>query len=104
MSQRYRIRLMFEWGGGALWCGNDVALERFDVGPIEDRLPISEKTRQRLNELSALHDTALNWEYPPDPGPWTKEENERFDAKATDLLSAIREELGPAYEVVYETL
>lgn len=95
---------MFEWGGGTLWCGNDVALEKFDVGPIEDRLPISEKTRQRLNELSALHDTALNWEYPPDPGPWSEEEDERFDAKATELLSTIRGELGPAYEVVYEKL
>lgn len=95
---------MFEWGGGTLWCGNDAALERFDVGPVEDRLPISEKTRQRLNELSALHDTALNWEYPPDPGPWTKEEDERFDANANELLSAIREELGPEYEVVYEKL
>ncbi|MDR7308154.1 hypothetical protein [Rhodoferax saidenbachensis] len=102
--QRYRIRLMFEWGGGTLWCGNAAASERFDVGPVEDRLPISENSRKYLAELSALHDTALNWEYPPDPGPWTSEEDEHFDAKAIELLSVIREELGPEYEVVYKKL
>ena len=95
---------MFEWGGGTLWCGNAAASERFDVGPVEDRLPISENSRKSLAELSALHDTALNWEYPPDPGPWTSEEDENFDAKAIELLSVIREELGPEYEVVYKKL
>ena len=95
---------MFEWGGGTLWCGNAAASERFDVGPVEDRLPISENSRKSLNKLSTLHDTALNWEYPPDPGPWTNEEDAHFDAKANELLSVIREELGPEYEVVYEKL
>jgi hypothetical protein len=104
MSQRYQIRLMFEWGGGSLWCGNDAARERFDVGPVEDILPICERTRNTLIELSALHDTSLNWEYPPDPGPWTKEEDEIFEEKARELLSALREELGPEYEVVYKKL
>jgi hypothetical protein len=101
---RYRVRLMFEWGGGCLWCGNDTARERFGVGNIEDSLPLSSQTRQRLKELSAWHDQSLNWDYPPDPGPWTAEESERFEAAAREVLERIRCELGDEFEVVYERL
>lgn len=100
----YRIKLMFEWGGGALWCGNDAARERFDVGPIEDLLPLSPRTRERLDELGAWHDQSLNWEYPPDPGPWTPDEEARFAAAAEEMLTTIQNELGPEFEVVYRPL
>lgn len=102
---RFRIKLMFEWGGGGcLWCDNDAALAAFDVGPIEDRLPLSEETRRRLDELSAWHDTALNWDYPPDPGPWTPEEEARFERAAAEILEQVRAELGPAFQVDYRPL
>jgi len=32
MLALYKVRLMFEWGGGRISCGNNAALERFDVG------------------------------------------------------------------------
>src|SRR5690348_1620283 len=70
VGPRYVVRLMFEWGGGCLWGGNRATNEAFDVGPIEDRLPLSPDTRRRLEALSSWHDGALNWEYPPDPSPW----------------------------------
>jgi hypothetical protein len=60
MRTRFLVRLMFEWGGGCLWCGNDAARERFDVGPIEERLRLTLQTRRRLHELSTWHDCALN--------------------------------------------
>jgi hypothetical protein len=101
-SARYVIKLMFEWGGGSLWCGNDAALDRFDVGDIEDRLPLSDETRRRLEELSVLHDQSLNWEYPPDPGPWTEEEHAAFERAAEEMRAVIQSELGPEFEVVYK--
>jgi hypothetical protein len=104
MGARFVVRLMFEWGGGCLWCGNDAALERFDVGPIEARLPLTPGTRRRLQELSAWHDGALNWDYPPDPSPWSAGERERFEQAAGEALSAVRAELGPEFEVVYKVL
>lgn len=61
----YHVRLMFEWRGGSLGCGNDAARDAFGVGHIEDELPLSDATRQRLEELSVWHDTALDWD---DPG------------------------------------
>jgi len=103
-TARYRIRLMFEWGGGSLWCGNDAARARFDVGAIEDRLPLSPRTLGRLDELGRWHDQSLNREYPPDPGPWTAEEAARFDRAAEELRAAIQAELGPEFDVEYEPL
>ena len=102
MSEVFRIRLMFEWGGGSLWCGNGAALKQFDVGPVEEALPLSELALGRLNELSQWHDTALNWDYPPDPGPWSTEEYAKFEREALNLLTELQAELGPKFEVVYE--
>jgi hypothetical protein len=104
MADPFRVRLMFEWGGGCLWCGNDASRERFDVGPIEDRLPLSPAIRRRMNELSAWHDRSLNWDYPPDPGPWPSEEYLRFEAAAAELLADLQRELGPEFDVVYVPL
>lgn len=104
MAERFRIRLMFEWGGGALWCGNEAALARFSVGSIEDNLPLSATTRVRLAEMTCWHDRALNWDYPSDPGPWQEDEYIEFDDAAHTMLAVIQEELGSEFEVVYERL
>lgn len=97
----YVVRLMFEWGSGALWAGNDAARARFAGDPCEDLLPLSDETRATLERLSVWHDTSLNWEYPPDPGPWSDEEAVRFEEEAARALATVRAELGPDYEVVY---
>jgi len=104
MTAKYVVRLMFEWGGGCLWCGNDAARKAFDVGPIEERLPLSPGILRRLEELTAWHNTALDWDYPPDPSPWSQEERERFELAAHDIHEAIVSELGPDFEVVYVPL
>ncbi len=104
MDARYRIRLMFEWGGGYLWSGNEATITAFDVGPVEDLLSLSPATRQRLADLSAWHDESLNWDYPPDPGPWSPDEAERFEQAAAETLSVVRSELGPEFDVVYVPL
>jgi hypothetical protein len=103
-TARYRIRLMFEWGGGSLWCGNDAARARFDVGAVEHRLPLSPRTLGRLEELTRWHDQSLNWDDPPYPGPWTAEEAARFGHAAEEVRAAIQSELGPDCDVVYERL
>lgn len=47
----WKLKLLFEWGGGALWADDDAA-----------------------------RDTALDWDYPPDPSPWPPEEFAKFEA------------------------
>jgi hypothetical protein len=95
---------MFEWGGGCLWCLNDAAYDAFDVGPIEDRLPLSAGIRGQLDELTVWHDTALDWDDPAGPSPWTPDEDARFDHAAAGILARIRAELGPEFEVEYTRL
>ena len=104
MPAKYRVRLMFEWGGGCVWCGNEAALSEFDVGSIECKLPLSESLLARLGELSKWHDGALDWDYPPDPSPWSTEERSRFESEATTAFESLKVELGDQFEVVYEPL
>jgi hypothetical protein len=99
--QRFKVRLMFDWGGGCLWSGNEACLEAFAVGPIEDRLPLSAATRQRLLDLSAWHDESLDWNYPPDPSPWSAEERQGFEEAVAEFMVTLRVELGPEFEVVF---
>ena len=104
MPPPYAIRLMFEWGGGCLWCDNDAARDAFDVGPIDDRLPLSPETRARLDELSAWHDTSLDLDDPAGPGPWPPDEHARFGQAAAEVLERVRAELGPDFAVEYTRL
>ncbi|GHO80068.1 hypothetical protein KSD_78390 [Ktedonobacter sp. SOSP1-85] len=94
----YVIRFFFEWTGTCFWCGNDAARERFDYYIEPEDLPLSESTVKRAKELMEWHDKALNWEYPPDPGPWRQEECDRFNQAAKELLSTVRQELGERFE------
>ncbi|EFH85193.1 hypothetical protein [Ktedonobacter racemifer] len=99
----YIIRYFFDWGAGCcFWSANDAARARFDYSIAPEQLPLSESTIKRANELMEWHDQALNWEYPPDPGPWRQEECERFNQAAKDLLTTVRQELGKHFEVIDE--
>ncbi|WP_312941758.1 hypothetical protein [Stutzerimonas balearica] len=104
MQALYKVRLMFEWGGGCIWCGNDAALERFDVGPIEEKLLLSAATLRELEELSSWHDKALNWEYPPGPSPWSQAEFKSFEAAALSMRKKLQAALGADFEVIYESI
>jgi hypothetical protein len=97
----YKLKLMFEWGGGTIWCDNDEARDRFDVGPIEDRLPLSKETLRELERLSTKHDEALNWEYPAGPSKWAKDKIDEFDISAHKVLKKVKEELGSDFSIEY---
>ena len=45
MTEKYRLRLMFEWGGGCIWVGDDATRSAYGVGPIEESLPLADETR-----------------------------------------------------------
>jgi hypothetical protein len=101
---KYVLRFFCEWGNGCLWPENDVMHEDPDLGPYDCRepcpLPLSAEILRRCWELRQWHDGSLNWDYPPDPGPWRQEECERFNAAVFQLLDDLRRELGPEYLVL----
>jgi hypothetical protein len=102
---KYHLRYFFDWSGGCLWPGNDLATRDFGAGPLDVAtcpLPLSARTVERCRQLSEWHDTSLNWDYPPDPGPWRKTECDRFNNEATKLLADIRRELGASFHVLNE--
>ncbi len=101
---KYVLRFEFEWKvDEVLWPGNDAARQDFnDVGPLaeEELTQLSVETWQQIRALTKWHDMSLNWNYPPDPGPWRQEECDRFNQTAEALLERIRSELGSDFEVI----
>ncbi|WGO99471.1 hypothetical protein QFX18_05270 [Saccharophagus degradans] len=68
----YKLKLMFEWGGGIIWCDNDAAREVYEVGAIEEKLPLSKNLLEELENLSKIHDGALDWSNPSGSSPGRK--------------------------------
>jgi hypothetical protein len=99
---KYRLRYFFDYGGPCLWAANDTARDRFDYSIDLAELPLSPETIQTAKEIGAWFDQSLNWDYPPDPGPWRQDECDRFNRATADLLNRIRQELGSEFEVVNE--
>ena len=103
-SAKHRLRFWIEWGGSAcLWADNEAAREAFGEGVSSidlHRLPLSAVIISRIEQHCAWYQTALNWDYPPDPGPWRREEGDRFNAATLDLLPALTIDLGADFEVI----
>jgi len=98
----YRLRFFFDLGAGVcFWSNNDDAYERFGDYPVflED-LPLTTQTRAAGNALIERFDTSLDWEYPPNPSPWTQEEKRSFHHKALAWFDLVGEELGNEYDLV----
>ena len=103
-APKYHLILVFEWGGGCLWCLNEAARQKFDVGPVETKVGLTTAIRNQMQKLTEWHDSALNWDYPPDPGPWQRAEYEAFDIAALETLQEVEMCLGPKYRIFYDKL
>ncbi|WP_410674826.1 hypothetical protein [Amycolatopsis sp. cmx-4-68] len=91
------MRFFFDAGSGTVLWG--------EMGPADlDELPISAGLRASLDRLAEEYDGSLNWDYPPDPGPWREARCERFNAEVRAVLARLRAELGPGWEVEDEFL
>ncbi len=95
----YRLRYVFDYGGGCLWGDNEAAKDRFGYAIDPIALPLSPETVAHIAQVSAWYDTSLNWEYPPDPGPWRQEECARFTMAARTLHTDIARALGLTFVV-----
>lgn len=99
----HRARFFFDAGSGTvLWSDAPQTWARFDY-PIDlDELPVSDALRDELTRLVAAYDTSLDWDYPPDPGPWSETQCVRFNEDVRSALARLRAELAPDWDIVDE--
>jgi hypothetical protein len=94
---RFRFRALFDVGSGALlWSANDAARERWDYPVDHFDLPVPLDLALRVQALLDRYDLDHPDGYvlPVDP-----EEERRFRAAYGATLLALRQVLGPAYEI-----
>ena len=104
--KKYRFKYWFEWGCSekscpCLWSCDVYTKEKFGYEVDINSLPISEELKKYIFSLGIKHDEALDWEYPPNPLLWTKEEETEFYQKAHEAHNRLLEELGKDYEIEY---
>ena len=103
MERKYKVRFFFDYGANVcLWSADNYTDAAFGYPVDHQVLPLSPPTIATINDMLTWYDTSLNWEYPPDPGPWRQDECERFNQATSALLAAIQTELGERFEVFNE--
>ena len=102
----YTLRFFFEWGSPhCLWGGDEETNARYGVGPISfDALPLSDSLKATLLEMGEEYQTALNWQYPPDPSPWTAEHKADFLRRCEEVYKQLVSELSDEHNVVYQVI
>jgi hypothetical protein len=97
---RYQFRYFFSPDCRVcLWSANAEANEKFNYPVDLNELGLPENILKKAIHIMAWYDTSIDWNYPPDPSPWSDEERCRFNASAQCLLVALREQLGPEFEI-----
>ena len=102
IDDRYHLRFRFDWGcSSCLWAGGaGRSYNGITSGTIEpEALPLTDATRAEIAALAAHYQGALNWDYPPDPSPWSAAEWGAFERAADRLLLRIQRELGDQFVI-----
>jgi hypothetical protein len=95
----YKLKYWFEHGGICVWGVNEAAKEKYGYAIKTASLPISDSLIETLNKLEEEFHSYLDWEYPPNPSPWTEEHKLDFISRATKAYEKLCFELGEAYAV-----
>ncbi len=101
-EERFILKFFFDPGSSVcFWSENERARAYFGNYLVDtDKLPLSENLRRKLLHLISWYDTSIDWNYPPNPSPWTEEECVRFNNEVAATLSLICDELGDEYEII----
>jgi len=64
-----------------------------------EKLPITPGTGHEPARLAELYQSALDWDDPMGPSPWTHEQQKSFRREADAVLAVLRRELGTGWTV-----
>ncbi|MFE9652475.1 hypothetical protein [Micromonospora sp. NPDC006431] len=93
-------RFFFDAGaGGVLWPTSPQDWQALGNPVLLEALPISVTLRDELAQLAEWYDASLNWDYPPDPGPWREPECQAFNNAVRRALDQLRAELGDQWVI-----
>jgi hypothetical protein len=96
----YHLRYSLEPGAGVcLWSNDAITDATFGCAVDLDSVPITPLLRERGEALMARFDTSIDWNYPPDPSPWSTQERARFEADSDDFLGALRSSLSGKFVI-----
>lgn len=98
---KYTLHFWFEWLGPCLWGADEETKKKFGYAVDLSILPITEELRNHLIELRDEHDESLNWEYPPDPSPWTSQQKSHFLKRTEEAYKRLCSELGEEFQIIY---
>jgi len=102
-SIKYKLRFFFDCGSGiCVWAENEIAQKKYGYPVANDMLPISKALANELDSLVIEYDDSIDWEYPPNPSPWTEEQIIDFSNRVNVAYIELCKELGPNYEVKKE--
>ena len=102
--KKYKLRFFIEWGGNCLWpdSTDKDTYEKYDVGPLLPKdLGCSDDLCRELDALEEEYQTALDWEYPPDPSPWSEEHFFDFFQRLRCAYVKLCKELEYNFEITY---
>lgn len=102
--KKYKLRFFIEWGGSILWsdASDKATCKKFNIGPIEpEQLNVSEELCMELHSLEDEWQTSLNWEYPPDPSPWSDEQFDDFFKRLKVAYQKLCDELKDNYDIAF---
>lgn len=102
LFRKYKLRFFIEWGGCYLWpdTSDPYTFKKYDVGPIDPRtLGVSTALCDELDMLDDEYQSALDWEYPPNPSPWTAEHFEDFYTRLRSAYERLCQELKKHYKI-----
>jgi len=66
-----------------------------------DSLDLSENLKQTIVELGEEYQSSLDWNYPPDPSPWSQEHKDDFLKRTKIVYKKLCDELGDKFKINY---
>ena len=98
-----KLRYFFDAGSGVcLWAGDEEARTRYDYPIDVVDLPISDALRAEGERLIESWNTAIDWDNPGGPSPWTESQRAEFLRASDAFYAALSSDLGSEFEVLNE--